>query len=646
MMRKIIFFFGFICLNLSNLSAQQIILDSLERLLFTTKTIHKRIDIINEISFAYTVVRPDTAWSIGETAYQEAKKIAYIKGMARAAYCKGSASFYLGNYDLDIQNTLESLRLYESINDKIGTAYALSGLGISYDYQGQYDLAMEYLLKASALAEEIGETRTFGVALGNLANVYLKKKNPKESLKLALTAEKVLAKFTDLRAYAYSLNAICKAYIDLGDYQKALNINVRNIEVCKKALDYDSYISALLNQGKIYQYLGNYPEAEKNFLEALAMAQRTHNQSKIKDLNIELANLSIKIGDYKQATDYFRQYALIKDTLLTEANAKNIAQMQNKYNIEKKEAENKLLRKQQEFNQLSLKQRFWAIISISGFLASVIIITIILYRKQAEKEKNNEILRQQNIEIQGQKQEIEAQAARLQELNHTKDKIFGIIGHDLRSPISSLDMLLTILISQILSIEEFMAISGELKSSVEHLNFTLNNLLQWAKTQMEGLHTEPKRFDMARLVNENFNFLNQTAQDKNIAMQNYIPQATIVWADPNHINLVLRNLISNAIKFTPKGGNLILQSKLEADFCEIAIRDTGVGMSAENIAKLFNKTSHFSTYGTANEKGTGLGLLLCQEMIEKNGGTIWAESEVGKGTTFKFRLPLQENKSL
>jgi signal transduction histidine kinase len=129
-------------------------------------------------------------------------------------------------------------------------------------------------------------------------------------------------------------------------------------------------------------------------------------------------------------------------------------------------------------------------------------------------------------------------------------------------------------------------------------------------------------------------------------MQNNIPSATMVWADPNHINLVVRNLISNAIKFTPKNGQISLKSRQDADFCEIAVVDTGVGMSTENVAKLFNKASHYTTYGTSGEKGTGLGLLLCQEMIEKNGGTIWVESEVSKGTTFIFRLPWQAGKDL
>jgi signal transduction histidine kinase len=183
--------------------------------------------------------------------------------------------------------------------------------------------------------------------------------------------------------------------------------------------------------------------------------------------------------------------------------------------------------------------------------------------------------------------------------------------------------------------------SGKLKNGVEHAHFTLNNLLEWANSQMKGLVADPMMTNLAELGNENFNFLAQLAASKQLQLHNQIAPDLEAYVDPDQINLVFRNLISNAIKFTPKNGSITLQSQVENDFCQISITDTGVGMSAENVAKLFNQTTHFSTYGTSGEKGTGLGLLLCQEMVEKNGGTIWVESEEGKGTSFKFRLPWQ-----
>lgn len=639
MTQKMSISFTCLCLIWNNLSAQRNIIDSLKKAAVGVTDIRKKIDLNNEISFAYNVVKPDTAWTIAEKTYLEAKKNNYIKGMARAAYCKGSAAFYVGNYDLDIQNTLECLRLYESIQDKAGMSAALSGLGISYDYQGQYEISMKCLTRATRLARESGNPRALGVSLGNLANVYTKQGRTKEALRLALEAESVLAKFNDLRAYAYSLNAVSQVYLKNKEYEKALAYNAKNRAVCKQSAEFDTYISALLIEGKIHKQLKDYAESERNFLEAARIAQRMRYRAKHKDISMELANLFLAVGDYKQAASYFQRYALIKDTLLTEANTKNIAQMQNKYDLEKKENENKLLRKQQQLNKVLLRQQFWTIVSIGVFLASLVIISIILYRRQSEKENNNALLRRQNSEIQTHKSELETQAIALKELNTTKDKLFAIIGHDLRSPINSLQGLMNLLNDNNISPQEFMTFIGKFKNSVEHVSFTLNNLLLWANSQLQGLQTRPRVINLYQLATENLNFLGEIAKNKNIELHNQLSEDISAWADKDQINLIFRNLISNALKFTPNHGQVFISGKDKGEFTEVVVSDTGIGIGAESIEKLFKKESHFTTYGTSGEKGTGLGLLLCQEMAEKNNGKIWLESDLGKGTTFKFILP-------
>jgi signal transduction histidine kinase len=258
--------------------------------------------------------------------------------------------------------------------------------------------------------------------------------------------------------------------------------------------------------------------------------------------------------------------------------------------------------------------------------------------EQKVKERTSELQEKQE-EIEQQNTELNEKSVELEKLNATKDKLFGIIGHDLRSPINSLKGLMDMLANQYISAEEFVMFSGKLRNGVEHAHFTLNNLLEWANTQLKGLVADPIMTNVAELGEENFNFLGQLAAAKEIALDNQIAPDLEAYIDPDQINLVFRNLISNAIKFTPEKGSITLKSAIEADFCKISIIDTGVGMSPENAAKLFNKTTHFTTYGTSGEKGTGLGLLLCQEMVEKNGGQIWVESQLGQGTSFNFTLP-------
>jgi len=179
----------------------------------------------------------------------------------------------------------------------------------------------------------------------------------------------------------------------------------------------------------------------------------------------------------------------------------------------------------------------------------------------------------------------------------------------------------------------------KLKGDVDHIFFTLNNLLTWGVAQMNGTVTRPKVISVKRLVNNNINFLSEMAAGKSLKMIDHLPDSPMILADEDQIDIVIRNLISNSIKFTPENGLITVEAQEENDYWVFMVRDTGVGMSEEIQKKIFNNKDNMTTYGTNNEKGTGLGLSLCKEMVEKNGGEIWVKSEPNKGSTFFFKLP-------
>jgi signal transduction histidine kinase len=269
-----------------------------------------------------------------------------------------------------------------------------------------------------------------------------------------------------------------------------------------------------------------------------------------------------------------------------------------------------------------------------------------MYKSRQVQQKANNMLAKQNTEIQNQteelrqiNEELDKQTQQLATLNHTKDKLFAIVGHDLKSPINSLKGLLSLVTSQNVTPAEFVELTTHLQQNVEHIHFTMNNLLHWANAQMQGIETIPQKTALYELAQENIDLFENIAQNKQITLQHFIlPEAT-VWADTDQINLVFRNLISNALKFTPKGGKISLQQQNGNDFYQISVTDTGIGISEEVQAKLFQPHTHLSTQGTAGEKGTGLGLLLCKDFIENNHGKIWVESQPKQGTTFHFTLP-------
>ncbi len=179
-------------------------------------------------------------------------------------------------------------------------------------------------------------------------------------------------------------------------------------------------------------------------------------------------------------------------------------------------------------------------------------------------------------------------------------------------------------------------------NSANRLRRLILNLLQWARSQTGRIEYNPENNDLKFEIDENISLLIESAEAKNLNLYSEIEENTFVYGDKNMIKTVIRNLISNAIKFTHNGGEIKISSKNKNDFIEVAVIDTGIGISKENITKLFRIDAQYTTYGTAEEKGSGLGLILCREFIEKNGGKIWIESELEKGSAFKFTLPQKQ----
>jgi PAS domain S-box-containing protein len=228
---------------------------------------------------------------------------------------------------------------------------------------------------------------------------------------------------------------------------------------------------------------------------------------------------------------------------------------------------------------------------------------------------------------------------KLQELNRLKDRLFSIISHDLRTPLLSLMDILSMADDGMVTDEEFKSYLPTLSKNIGYTSSLVENLLQWSKSQLEGTIINATHFDIKDNIAYIVNSFGQSATDKGVHLKSNIQLSTVVYADMDMIQAVLRNLVSNAIKFCKAGDKIVINAELKCDIATICIADTGVGISAENIVKLFG-TNNFTTRGTTNEQGTGLGLLLCKDFIEKNNGKIWAESKQGQGSSFYFTLPV------
>lgn len=236
-------------------------------------------------------------------------------------------------------------------------------------------------------------------------------------------------------------------------------------------------------------------------------------------------------------------------------------------------------------------------------------------------------------------EDLERKEKHLKEINQTKNKLFSIIGHDLRGPIGAFQGLIKLFRNGSISKDEFIDFVPKLNSDIDHIAFTLNNLLSWGQTQMNGSNTKPGVTAIENIVSDNIALLSEIASAKSIKIVSKIETNTLTWCDCDQIDIVIRNLISNALKFTPENGMVTIEAVEKAKLWEICVRDSGIGMTEDTMAKIFDQSSNHTTYGTNDEKGTGLGLSLCKEMVEKNGGIIWVDSALNKGSSFYFTVP-------
>lgn len=274
------------------------------------------------------------------------------------------------------------------------------------------------------------------------------------------------------------------------------------------------------------------------------------------------------------------------------------------------------------------------------------------YFQEQKLEEQNQILQNMNTtleeqvqertaELESQKIELKQKNTQLKELNASKDKFFSIISHDLRNPFTTMLGFAQLLKQNLnrYSKEEVTHRVERIYASAERLYTLLENLLTWSQLQRGVMQYTPETINLQTMVKENIDLFVAQAEQKKITLSTDIQGKISAYADYSMVNTILRNLLSNALKFTPKGGQVTLSAREDGQYIEIATADTGIGIAVAEIPYLFRSDTQYTQPGTNGEKGTGLGLTLCQDLVEKNRGKIWVESENGKGTIFRFTLP-------
>jgi two-component system, sensor histidine kinase and response regulator len=290
-----------------------------------------------------------------------------------------------------------------------------------------------------------------------------------------------------------------------------------------------------------------------------------------------------------------------------------------------------------------LKQASFLFYALNHVLALVFIFFALFWLKKENNgyQKsillNNELLTCKNQEIEQQRDVISQKAEELSELNALKNKLFSVISHDLKNPIYALQNLFRQVDKYDVPGDEIKLLVPEILNDLNYTTALMENLLHWAKTQMQSQQVALQRVDVAQLAQDTTKLLRLQAEAKHIYIHNKIEAPVYVQADKDMLNLVIRNLLSNAIKFTPENGSVTIETSDLTQFVEISVSDTGMGMT-KDVLKRLSENSFYTTKGTSNETGTGLGLMLCKDFLQKLGSRMYIESEKGKGSVFSFAL--------
>ncbi|MCF8253173.1 MAG: HAMP domain-containing histidine kinase, partial [Bacteroidia bacterium] len=347
-----------------------------------------------------------------------------------------------------------------------------------------------------------------------------------------------------------------------------------------------------------------------------------------------LADAYEKIGNTEKEIYYLKQSIRYRDSLFSEEARNKTYEIEFNYMLEKKQNEIALLEKDKAIQKV--KSNFQVLLT-SGLVVVVCILILFIFFinkfRVKEKEAKGFILKQKN--------EIEEQRLSLEELNLYKDKTFSILSHDLRSPISSLTNVLELMDQELLSEEDFILVRSSFIGQLKAINLLLDNTLHWSKSQMSGEHLPNReKVQLLTIVERNFELFKQNVEQKEINLKTDFADDFTVFVDPNHLDIILRNLIFNAIKFTPNFGNILVKGFLQNNSVIIQVEDTGIGMNKEILDTLFTYKNKQGSFGTNGERGAGIGLILTRDFIERNQGELTLESKENVGTTFTVTFPV------
>lgn len=526
----------------------------------------------------------------------------------------------LGILDGDPEHFGKALQYYRDTRDSSGLVETYEALGRSFEEKGDREKALSYYLRALTQYEHRGlRPEAYYVLLEDIAKLYQRKGDSTRALQYL---KEGLHKNDQHDAGVSEIRLLTEeGEVEEQEHDplKALALFKQALEEARKNRQPDQQAEALIQIAGILKQQ-DASASVRDLHQALEIAETLHEPKLSARIYEALAGIYRQQKNYGEAMGALEAQHHLLDSLLNADTVKDIAALDSSYLLETSREKTGRL---QEMNRRETAELWLAVVAA----IAVLLTSVLLWRFLRQSRKFNGELRQLNTA--------------LTNSNQIKDKLFSIIGHDLRNPIGGITQLLAVMEEGGLSEEEAHELVTEMRKQGNVTLEILNALLNWGEAQLKGVHVKAADFSIGDSVRKNIQALQQQASNKSITIiDNTLPDTTL-HGDINHFEFLVRNLLSNAIKFSFPDKDIIVAAELNPNGKEaiFSVQDHGKGISPAQQEQ-FRNTEMEIAYGTKGEKGTGIGLMLCKEFIKANGGRLWLESELGKGSTFYFSFPL------
>ncbi len=535
----------------------------------------------------------------------------------------------------------QSLKLFEILGNENGQLVCFTALGDVYARMKLFSKSIEYNLKGLKLVEQKKDKFAQVLIVENLATIYQNQRNPKKSFECLL---KTYQLYADIGNKAGASNALLKMAQNAAEekaYVQSKKLFEQSLQIAltihSKPLIAQNYngLAAIAIHEKLYVDAGNF------FKKTIDIAKPLGLNIQLEEAYQGLSTIYKSLNDESKAKAFNALSKEISDSIYNDSILKKAADLQLRYESEKKQNEIELYKKNILVNELNFKKEKQLRYFFTALSALLIVLFGVVFLFYHQNKRSNQQLNSQNEVLIHKNKSIEKQTEQLEQLNEVKDRFYAIVSHDLRNNLSTMKLYFDLISNPQFEPENQTELTRDIAFSVQNTIDLLENLLVWASSQLKGITIQPSAVNLHEVCNNTIDLLQGAASQKNIQIQPFISATeAICFGDKNMIELVMRNLISNAIKFTPENGHVQIKSSIDDTSVSFYVIDNGVGIDPNKIERIFDAYKNSSTKGTGNEQGTGLGLMLCKLFVEENSGTIAVNSQIGKGSTFTVTLPI------